>query len=193
MTLVLDLKKAAAEGIVLDLKKIAPTATRLRFTARWTPNEFAKSSNESYDLDLSAFFLTNGKITSGQDVLFFNNQNVYGGAGALPEDNKEGGAEVMVIDLRKVPSSITQIDTFLNIFEAVARNQQFLMMSNATYEIANDETGEVIQTFGLIGYTTDNALHGASLVRDGSGSFVIKPVGVSATVADLNAVLKNYV
>jgi stress response protein SCP2 len=193
MAFELDLKKSAADGFTLDLAKDHPTLTRLKIVVTWKEHPIhARSLKDGYDLDLSAFFLDSaGKVEVPSDVLYFKNPNVYGGAGVLPNDERAGGSEEVIFDYSKVPAGRTQIDHYVTIYEAVQRNQTFLMMVDAKATLVNDETGETLGTFALNDFTNDNALHLASSIRKGSG-WEIKSVGKSASVPDLNAILKAY-
>ena len=189
----LDLKKASAAGFVLDLSKDHPSLNLLKVRISWKEHPIhGRDLAHGFDLDVSAFFLdANGKVKAPQDVLFFNNQNVYGGAGVLPEDERAGGTEEAIFDLSKVPADRNQIDHFVNVFEAVERGQSFLMMTDAKLEFLNAETGELLKAFAVDGFGADNALHGASTVRQGKG-WIVKPVGISASVTSLQDILKSY-
>lgn len=189
----LDLKKSAASGFTLDLAKEHPTLKKLKLLAEWKEHPLhAASLTDGYDLDLSSFFMNkDGKVQIPGDVLYFGNKVVYDGAGVLPEDNRTGGGEEILFDYSKVPADRVQIDHYINIYEAVQRNQSFVMMTDAKVTLLNAETNEVIGVFALNDYTNDNALHVGSSVRTANG-WEFKPVGRSAQVADLNAILKHY-
>jgi tellurium resistance protein TerD len=188
----LDLVKD--KGFELDLNKEFPTLSKLRFEVTWKEHPVNKSSHQDgYDLDLSVFALdAEGIVEAPKHILFFNNKNVFEGAGILPKDNRTGGKEFLTLDLTKFPDFIKQLDMYVNIFEAVKRAQTFLMMQDARVKLIDDEKGEDLITLKLTDYTNDNALHVVSLPRNDNG-FTFKLVGASAAVdSGLNSILANY-
>lgn len=191
MTVILDLKKNA--GLVLDLSKNNQNFKILKMVVTWKMHPVhGKSLSAGFDLDLAAFFLTDFKKVEGlEDILFFNNKTVYGGAGLLAADERAGGSEEVVFDLTKVPANRSQIDHYVSVYEAVKRNQTFLSMTDAKVALVDGETGDVIQEYALNDFTNDNALHVGSTVRE-NGKWQFYPVGKSAAVQDLNEIAGFY-
>jgi tellurium resistance protein TerD len=189
----LDLKKSAAEGFTLDLSKEHPTLTKLTIVTSWKEHPIhAASLTDGYDIDQVGFFLnTSGKVKVPEDVLYFGNKTVYNGAGQLPNDNRTGGDETIYFDYSKVPADRSQIDHYIVIYEAIKRNQTFLMMTDGKVVLSDGDTNKQIGAFKLNDYTNDNALHIGSSVRTANG-WEFKPVGKSAHVADLNEILRYY-
>lgn len=186
---VLDLRKGGNDDFTLDLSKASPGLKRLRFQVEWSMHPIhGRSLKEGFDLDVSAFFLNkDGIITSKNNLLFFNNKNVFNGAGVLPDDERAGGTEFAIFDITKIPAEIAYVDMYVNIFEARERVQTFLMMTDATVKLINEDTSEVIQTFSLASYTNDNTLHVGTL--EGAQ---FKAVGVSADRASLQEMIAAY-
>ena len=93
------------------------------------------------DCDASAIVLTNGKLISGSDVVFFNNLRHSSGAIQHMGDNLTGAGdgddEQIVVDLNNVPASYDRIVLVVNIYQAVQRNQHFGMIENAFIRIVD--------------------------------------------------------
>ena len=119
----LDLNK----GDMLNISKTNPGLTRVRLGAGW---DVAEAGN-SFDLDIAAFICgPNGKITSGADVVYFNNKTSQGVT--LNGDNRTGAGdgddETIDIDLSAVPASVTKI-----AFAVVAATFLFALLSWLLY------------------------------------------------------------
>lgn len=190
MTDILNLSKTTP---MLDLTKAAPALKNLRGLLNWDMHPVKGASlSEGFDLDVFAFALNSaGKITSGSDVVFFNNKNAHGIS--IPRDNRTGdGAddEEILIALDKVPADKTTIDVFVFIHEAAKRNQTFGMVQNATFSLTNQDTKEVIQTYKLSELLTETSVHIGALVRTANG-WGFDPYG-DAGNQDPNAVAGAY-
>lgn len=187
--IVLDLNKNAPANI-LNLTKALPQLRKLRGMLNWDPSV----TSQNHDLDIFILCLNEqGKITSGSDVVFFNNKAAPGVA--VPIDNTTGSGdddEFFTIEMAALSPAHFQWDIFVFIHDAVNRGQTFGQVKNAKFEITNDETGEsmvhylVTQTF-----VNETALHVASLVRLPDGSFELQPVGQAGEM-DPNQVAANY-
>ena len=79
----LDLNK----NMSLDLTKRNPGLDKILLGAGWDVAE----SGTDFDLDISAFLLSNGKIRSIDDVIFFNHRETSGIR--LHEDNRTGAGD----------------------------------------------------------------------------------------------------
>lgn len=206
MTITLDLQKSA--GIKLDLTKAAPGLKRLRAFISWNMHPSYKDSpaenrKKGFDLDLAVYALNkDGKIDSAGDVIFFNNKRYVDDSIVLPFDNTEGDdekddpsvrkGEEIIFNLDKVPADRTQLDLFVFLFEYIQRHQNLGMIANATFELFNMDTDEVIQAYKLNeSYAADSAVHLVTLTREGSG-WVLTPIGKGAS-ADEEDVVQAYV
>lgn len=182
----LDLSKNS----VLDLSKAAPGLTMVDLCAGWD----ISAGGADFDLDISAFLLNAaGKITSGSDVVFYNNKTVAGVN--LNGDNRtgsgEGDDEVISINLAQVAPTTNKIVCCVTIHEAVARRQTFGMVNNSYVRLVNKETNAELCRFTLKDdYLTDTAVVFAELVRDGS-NWVFHTIG-EGVQADLNQLCTRF-
>lgn len=189
--IVLDLNKNAPANI-LNLTKDLPALKKLRGILNW--DESVTSQN--HDLDIFIFCLNEkGKITSGNDVVYFNNKLSVDGAINVPIDNTTGAGdddEYFTLDTTLLGNTHCQWDIFVFIHEATARGQNFGVVKNAKFEIVDDETGESkVHYLVTQEFSTETALHVASVIRNKAGEYEIHPVGQAGEM-DPNAVAGSY-
>lgn len=159
----LDLGK----GAVLDLTKRNPGLTKVKVGAGW---DVAQSGTD-FDLDISAFMLGDaGKITSGNDVIFYNHMQASGIQ--LSGDNRTGAGngddETINVDLSVIPAQYSKIVFCVSIDQAVARHQTFGMVQNAYIRLMDAANGDKeLCRFSLRDdYSTDTAVIFAELRRN---------------------------
>lgn len=189
MSNILNLSKTTA---VLDLTKAAPGLKNIRGLLNWDPNPNQGYGGQDFDLDIFVFALTSaGKITSGSDVIFFNNKSAHGVS--IPRDNRNGQGnddEELFVDLEKVPTDKAILDIYVFIHDAAQRKQFFGMMANATFTLINKDTGSTIQEYKISSLTNETAIHIGALTRS-SGGWAFEPSG-EAGVMDPNQVAGGY-
>lgn len=189
--IMLDLNKNAPANI-LNLTKTLPMLKKLRGEMNWDESVAGADS----DLDIFIFCLNSqGKITSGNDVIYFNNKFSADGAIAIPVDNTTGSGdddEFFSMDLDKLSPQHVEWHVYMFIHEAEARGQNFGAIRNARFELLNGDTGEsmvhyqVTQTF-----QSETALHVASVIRNAAGEYEVHPVGEAGQM-DPNEVAAAY-
>lgn len=177
--IVLDLNKNAPANI-LNLSKALPMLKNLRGEMNW--DEAVAGADA--DLDIFIFCLNDqGKITSGNDVIFFNNKYSADGAISIPVDNTTGGGEddehfTMALD--KLSGQHCEWHIFMFIHKAEERGQNFGQIRNARFEILDGDTGESKVHYQVTQqFVHETALHVASVIRNASGEFEIHPVGIA--------------
>lgn len=177
---------------LLDLAKTSPQLKTLKSEITWLPHPVHGASlTQGFDLDLFAFVLNaDSKITSGSDVVFFNNKT-YGNAIVLPEDNRTGGSEYCNYTLANLPATVCYVDIFCFIHEAAQRNQSFAMLTNAKFTLIDSDTNAVIQQYRIDEFNSDqSALYVGRLSRTPSG-WTFNAIGAAASV-DPNQVARTY-
>lgn len=183
----LDLTK----GTILDLTKREPGLSHVIVGAGWDAN----NSVPAFDLDVSAFLLNaNMKISSGSDVIFFNNKSSNGVTllGDNTTGSGDGDDEQITVDLSQVSSNIVAIDFVINIFEATERRQTFGMVQNSYIRILNQDTGAEICRFRLKeDYGSSTAVVAGRLKRDGS-EWQFEAIGEGKVVKSLNDIAALY-
>lgn len=168
---------------VLDLNKASPSLKTLKAEISWAPHPVHGASlTHGYDLDLFTFVLNSeSKITSGSDVVFFNNKS-YGHAIVLPEDVRTGGVESCNYSLANLPTTVQYVDIYTFIHEAETRAHSFAMMTNAKFSLVDADTNCVIQEYKISDYSsTQYALYVGRLARTPNG-WTFNPIGAAASV-----------
>ena len=140
------------KGQKVDLTKGNPSLKKLLIGLGWDTNKYDGGSD--FDLDAAAFLLgDNGKVTSDEDFVFYNNLKHKSGAVEHMGDNLtgegEGDDEEIKVDLSKVPPQITKIDFTVTIYDAEARRQTFGQVSNAYIRVVDDTTGKELIRYDL--------------------------------------------
>jgi len=113
---------------------------------------FAKKP-KPIDCDASALLLTNGKIVSKEDVIYFGNLRHKSGSVQHMGDNLtgagEGDDEQIIVDLASVPAQYDRIVLVVNIYEAVKRNQHFGMIENAFIRLVDGRNNNEMCKYNL--------------------------------------------
>lgn len=180
MTIQLNLTKDPA--MILNLSKTAPDLVTLRGDLNWEPHPVhANCKKNGFDLDIFIVALNaNGKIESGDDVVYFNNKFNANGSISVPVDNQTGEGEddeFFTVNTQTLRADRSQVEVFVFLHEADIRKQNFGMIAEAKFTISNADTGSAIVEYSLNqNYGTSTALHVGSLVRTGGG-FEFHPVG----------------
>ncbi len=140
------------KGQKVSLSKDNPGLNKVTVGLGWDVNQF--DTGGSFDLDASAFLLTDsGKISSQEDFVFYGNQNHPSGGVVHLGDNTtgegEGDDEQIKIELSKIPGNISKVAFAATIYEADERNQNFGQVNNAFIRIVDEATGQEIMRYDL--------------------------------------------
>lgn len=175
---------------LLNLDKIAPGLTKVDLAAQWD----ASACGADADLDISVFLChEDGKIHSGDDVIFYNHKDVNGIH--LDKDNRTGAGdgddETISMDLNAINPSIHKIVCCVTIDKATERHQTFGMVTNSLVRLVNKDTNAEIARYSLKeDCKTATAIVFAELVKD-NGSWVFHTIG-EGLVADLNGIAARF-
>lgn len=140
------------KGQKVDLTKGNPSLKRILIGLGWDTNKY--DGGADFDLDAAAFLLgANGKVSSDDDFVFYNNLKHKSGSVEHMGDNLtgegEGDDEEIKVDLSLVPANVEKIDFTVTIYDADARRQTFGQVSNAYIRIVDDETGKELIRYDL--------------------------------------------
>jgi tellurium resistance protein TerD len=144
------------------------------------------TNGADYDLDASAFLLTNaGKVRSDNEMIFFNQLSSPCGSVVHTGDNRtgdgDGDDESIIVALDKVPAIVTKIAVTVTIDNAESRRQNFGQVSDAFIRIVNEESGVEICRFDLSeDYSTETAMIFGEVYRS-NGEWKFKAVGQGFT------------
>lgn len=170
------------KGQGISLKKAAPSLAAAFIGLGWDIKK--QSSGMDYDLDTSIFMLgANGKLISDQHFIFYNNLTSPDPDHSvkLMGDNRtgagEGDDEVVIVDLRKVPSDVAKIVIAVSIYDGEERKQSFGQVNNAYVRLVNVETKDEVLRYSLQEhFSTETALIMAEVVNE-AGEWRLNAVG----------------
>ena len=141
-----------AKGQKVDLTKTNPGLSKVVVGLGWDVNKY--DGGQDFDLDASVFLLNeNGKVSNGEDFVFYNNTTGGNGSVTHSGDNLtgegDGDDEQVKISIKNIPDSIQKIAFAVTIHDADSRNQNFGMVSNSFIRIVNEETNEELIRYDL--------------------------------------------
>lgn len=186
-----DVSVDLSKGVIVDLGKAEPGLKKVMFAAQWD----AVESGSPIDVDISALCVNaKGKITSGEDVIYFNHRNVNGIS--LSEDNQTGAGdgddETLSIILDQVDRKYHEIIFVANIFEAVKRKQTFGMVNSCVRLLNMDDNNREICRFSLKDDCSSATGVIVGKMTNNNGSWSFTPIGEGKVVKDLNDILALY-
>ncbi|MBK1641769.1 chemical-damaging agent resistance protein C [Chromatium okenii] len=130
---------ALKKGANLSLSKTDPSLRQILVGLGWSARA---TDGDDFDLDASAFLLTNtGKVRGDGDFVFYNQLTSSCGAVEHTGDNRtgagEGDDEAIKIDLERIADDIARIVICVTIYDAEQRYQSFGQVSDAFIRIVN--------------------------------------------------------
>lgn len=182
------------KGQKVSLTKDNPGLSHVTVGIGWDINQF--DTGGSFDLDSSAFLLTDaGKVNGSEDFVFYGNLKHPSGAVEHLGDNRtgegEGDDEQIRIELDKVPANIAKIAFTVTIYEAEERNQNFGQVNNAYVRIYNADTNEELIRYDLgEDFSVETAAVFGELYRN-NGEWKFNAIG-SGFFGGLAALCANY-
>ena len=182
------------KGQKVELTKGNPSLKKILIGLGWDTNKYDGGSD--FDLDAAAFLLAgNGKVTSDDDFVFYNNLKHKSGSVEHMGDNLtgagEGDDEEIKIDLEKVPANIEKIDFTVTIYDADARKQTFGQVSNAYIRVVDDTTQQELIRYDLgEDFSVETAVVVGEIYRH-NGEWKFNAIG-SGWSGGLAALGRNY-
>jgi tellurium resistance protein TerD len=146
----------------------------------WNPN--AQASDQPYDLDASAFMLTeSGKLVGNDFFVFYNKPVSPDGAVKSSGDNRDGEGdgddETLLVNLGSVDPRVVEIIVVVTIHEAVERKQNFGQVRDAFIRIYDQANGQEICKYELDeDFSTESAVEFGRLYRRG-GAWKFEAIG----------------
>ena len=151
------------KGQRISLSKEAPGLTKLICGLGWDVAKRsggglfgAFSSAPDYDLDASVICLDqNAKLNDRANVVYFGNLSHRSGAITHLGDNLtgagEGDDEQILVDLSRMPSQIVKLVFTVNIYDCIARKQDFGQVKNAFVRLVNQSNNQELAKYNLSG------------------------------------------
>ena len=160
-----------SKGGNVSLSKESPGLKKIFVGLGW---DARASDGNDFDLDASAFLCNaSGKVRGDTDMIFYNNLRSADGAVEHTGDNLTGAGdgddESLKMDLSKTPADVQKVVFCVTIHDAVARKQNFGMVSNAFVRVVNQDGGKEIARFDLSeDVSTETAMVFAEVYRSGA-------------------------
>lgn len=151
------------KGQRISLSKEAPGLKKLICGLGWDVVEktggglFRNFSNQvDYDLDASVICLDSGnRVNNISNVVYFGNLKHHSGAITHLGDNLtgdgDGDDEQIVVDLSVMPAQITKLIFTVNIYDCIARKQDFGQVKNAFVRLVNMSNNKELARYNLSG------------------------------------------
>jgi stress response protein SCP2 len=194
------------KGQRISLSKEAPGLTKLMCGLGW---DVAKRSGggffsnfgggHDYDLDASVICLdANSKLTDNKNVVYFGNLKHPSGAIIHQGDNLTGAGdgddEVVIVDLPRMPAQIAKLIFVVNIYECIARKQDFGQVQNAFVRLINQSNNKELARYNLSGkeYMGMTGMILAEVYRH-NDEWKMAAVGNGINVNGLGELVKSYV
>ncbi|MFW1744955.1 TerD family protein [Acinetobacter guillouiae] len=167
------------KGGNLSLSKTDPSLNQVLVGLGW---DARATDGTDFDLDASAFLLSeSGKVRGEHDFFFYNQTRSPEGSVEHTGDNRTGAGdgddEAVRINLAKVPADVQKIAITVTIHEGESRGQNFGQVQNAFIRVVNDQSNTEIVRFDLNeDYSTETAMIFGELYRH-NGEWKFRAVG----------------
>ncbi|ARJ43687.1 chemical-damaging agent resistance protein C [Pantoea alhagi] len=168
-----------SKGGNVSLAKVDPSLKNVKIGLGW---DTRSTDGQDFDLDASAFLLTDaGKVRGDNDFIFYNNLKSSDGSVTHTGDNRtgegEGDDESLVVELNRVPQDVTKIVFVVTIHDAAARRQSFGQVANAFIRLVNNDTNVEAARYDLSeDASTETAMLFGELYRH-AGEWKFRAVG----------------
>ncbi|MGQ4647295.1 TerD family protein [Lyngbya aestuarii] len=199
--MVINLQK----GQRISLSKEAPGLTKLMCGLGW---DIAKKSGggifsafgntQNYDLDSSVICLdSNSKVNNRANVISFSNLSHSSGAITHLGDNLTGAGagddEQIVVDLARMPKEIVKLVFTVNIYECLARKQDFGQVQNAFVRLVNISNNQELARYNLSGqeYQGMTGMIMAAIYKD-NDEWKMAAIGKGVSVNGLGELVNSY-
>ncbi|MCL1471347.1 TerD family protein [Argonema antarcticum] len=187
------------KGQRISLTKEAPGLTKLMCGLGWDVVKKAGGGiSANCDLDASVICLDDkGKVNDIANVVYFANLSHRSGAITHLGDNLtgegEGDDEQVIVDLDKVPVEIARLIFTVNIYEGVARKQDFGMVKNAFVRLVNISNNKELARYNLSGleYMGMTGMIMAEIYRH-NNEWKMAAIGNGVRANGLQELVKSY-
>ena len=159
----------------------------------WEPAK----QGQAIDCDASAILCgANGKITRGEDLVYFGNLKHPSKAVMHSGDNLtgegDGDDEQIVVNLSEIPAIYEKIVFVVNIYQAKERAQHFGLIKEAFIRIVDCDSGKEILCYNLSeNYSNMTSIICAEVyLKDGLWKF--NAIGQATQDASLSELIKRY-
>ncbi len=167
------------KGGNVSLAKVDPSLKNVKIGLGW---DTRSTDGQDFDLDASAFLLTDaGKVRGDHDFIFYNNLKSADGSVTHTGDNRtgegDGDDESLIVELDRVPQDVTKIVFVVTIHDAATRRQSFGQVANAFIRLVNNDSNVEAARYDLSeDASTETAMLFGELYRH-AGEWKFRAVG----------------
>jgi tellurium resistance protein TerD len=158
----------------------------------------AFNNSQDYDLDASVICLNaDHKITDTANVVYFSNLSHPSGAITHLGDNLTGAGdgddEQIIVDLSLIPSQIKKLVFTVNIYDCIARKQDFGLVENAFVRLVNIANNQELARYNLSGseYKGMTGMIMAEIYQH-NNEWKLAAIGNGVKVNGLGELVKTY-
>jgi tellurium resistance protein TerD len=196
------------KGQRISLSKEAPGLTKIICGLGWDVikragggffSNFGNKAGEEYDLDASVICLNDaGKLIDNHNIIYFGNLSHPSGAIVHQGDNLTGAGdgddEIIIIDLSRIPTTISKLVFVVNIYDCQARKQDFTQIENAFVRLVNTANNQELARFNLSGqdYQGMTGMVLAEVYRHNE-EWKMAAIGNGVSVNGLSELVQSYV
>lgn len=168
-----------SKGGNVSLAKVDPSLKNVKIGLGW---DTRSTDGQDFDLDASAFLLTDaGKVRGDHDFIFYNNLKSADGSVTHTGDNRtgegDGDDESLIVKLDRVPQDVTKIVFVVTIHDAATRRQSFGQVANAFIRLVNNDSNVEAARYDLSeDASTETAMLFGELYRH-AGEWKFRAVG----------------
>lgn len=193
------------KGQQISLTKEAPGLIKLMFGLGWnvvkqTGGSFfgVFNNTKNFDLDASVICLDkSGKFRESANIIYFGNLSHKSGAITHLGDNLTGvGAgddEQIIVNLSLLPKEITKLVFTVNIYDCIARKQDFTQVQNAFVRLVNTSNNQELAKYNLSGseYKGMTGMIMAEIYNQ-NNEWKMAAIGNGVSVNGLKELVKSY-
>jgi len=191
------------KGQRISLKKEAPKLEQLMCGLGWDIAQkkggfFSQLTQANFDLDSSILCLNSrDKISSSQDIIYYGNLRHSSNSVLHQGDNLtgkgEGDDEQILVNLPQIPTNIHKLIFIVNIYDAIARKQDFSQVKNAFVRLVNLGNRQEIARYSLsgTGFEGNTGMIMAEISRQ-EDDWEVTAKGEGINVKGLPEIIRSY-
>ncbi|MDR3109805.1 MAG: TerD family protein [Planctomycetaceae bacterium] len=181
------------KGANVSLSDAVPGLNKIKVGLGW---DVRVTQGAAFDLDASAFMVTeSGKVRGNDDFIFYNQLKSTCGSVEHTGDNRtgegEGDDESILVTLNSVPNNIQKVVFTATIHEGDQNGQNFGQVSSAFIRIVNADDNEEIARFDLSEDASTSTTMIFGEVYRHNGAWKFRAVG-QGMAGGLEAIAKQY-
>lgn len=159
----------------------------------------AFNNSQDCDLDASVICLDqNNKVRDVANIVYFGNLSHKSGAITHLGDNLtgvgEGDDEQILVDLSRIPKEIAKLVFTVNIYDCIARKQDFARVKNAFVRLVNISNNQELAKYNLSG-TEYKGMTGMIMaeIYNHNNEWKMAAIGNGVSINGLEGLIKSYV